>query len=96
MKQLLVSVSTLSDLAILLSACNTMPDKPDFKVSTAHDGKYKGERIDISGGSIGSLGWRLIERLEVTGLLETRFVKVRGLLIVIEIESLIPNTAHYW
>ena len=52
MKQLSVSVSTLSVLAILLSACNTMPDKPDFKVSTDHDGKYKGERIDISGGSI--------------------------------------------
>ncbi len=44
-------VITLSVLVVLLSACNTMPDKPDFKVSTAYDGKYKGERIDVSGGS---------------------------------------------
>ncbi len=55
MKQLSVSVITVSALAVLLSACstvNTMPDKPGFKASSAYDGKYKGERIDTSGGSI--------------------------------------------
>ena len=38
--------------ALVLSGCNSMPEKPDFNPSHAFDGLYRGARIDASNDSV--------------------------------------------